>query len=202
MDFSKNLISDKETVVEAMSRLNSLPFSLTLFVIDGNGRLVGTLTDGDIRRGLIKGLSMDSEITVFMQRKFKYLIGFPKLLELKRIKSFGIRLLPVLDKEGRIVKVLDLQTTLAYLPVDVIFMAGGRGERLRPLTDTIPKPLLMLGDKPIIAHNLERLKRFGIENVFISINYLGEKIVDYFGDGSGLGLNIKYVKEEKPCGTI
>jgi NDP-sugar pyrophosphorylase family protein len=106
-----------------------------------------------------------------------------------------------LDEKGRIEKVYDLKKQKSILPVECVIMAGGRGERLRPLTDKIPKPMHKLGDKPIIEHNIDRLIRFGIEKIYISVKYLGQQIVDYFGDGSDKGISIEYVWEDKPLGT-
>ena len=101
----------------------------------------------------------------------------------------------------QIIDVVNFKYQKSYLPIDALIMAGGRGERLRPLTDTIPKPLLIVGDKPIIEHNIDRLKVFGIDEIWISINYLGDQIVDYFRDGSDKSLNINYVKEKNALGT-
>src|SRR5690606_30014339 len=88
------------------------------------------------------------------------------------------------------------------IPASALIMAGGRGERLKPFTDTIPKPLLAVGDKPIIEHNIDRLIKFGISEVFISVKYLGEQIKEYFGDGSSKGIRISYIEENEPLGTL
>jgi NDP-sugar pyrophosphorylase family protein len=114
----------------------------------------------------------------------------------------GIKLLPVLDDNQQIVQILDLKQIKTSLPVDAVIMAGGRGERLRPLTDKVPKPMLPLGDKPIIEHNIDRLKEHGVTNIYISINYLKQQLIDHFGDGSSRGISIKYVEEDKPLGTM
>ena len=99
------------------------------------------------------------------------------------------------------VDLIDLEYTKAQLPLEAVIMAGGRGKRLSPLTDTIPKPMLRLGDKPIIEHNIDRLISFGIKKIYISVKYLGEQIVNYLGDGSQKGISIEYVWEDEPLGT-
>jgi NDP-sugar pyrophosphorylase family protein len=107
-----------------------------------------------------------------------------------------------LNQTGQIEKVYDLSKLKSILPLHALIMAGGRGERLRPLTDLTPKPMLLLGGKPIIEHNIDRLISFGIESITISIRYLGDQIINYFGDGSSKGISIKYIKENEPLGTI
>jgi hypothetical protein len=118
------------------------------------------------------------------------------------IKQQQIGMLPVIDDAGKLVKLLDLKRLRTVLPVEVLLMAGGRGERLRPLTDETPKPLLRVGDKPIIEHNIDRLALYGIEKLHISVKYKAEQIESYFGDGSDKGLVIDYIREENPLGTL
>ena len=101
----------------------------------------------------------------------------------------------------KITRVIDLEITKSILPLECMIMAGGRGKRLSPLTDKIPKPMLLLGGKPIIEHNIDRLISFGIKKIYISLRYLGEKIQNYFGDGSSKGIQIIYIWEDKPLGT-
>ena len=201
MDFSKNIISHNASVIEAMKKLNELPNSLTLFAVDKHKRLVGTLTDGDIRRGFIQGKSLSDPVGKFMLKTFhKVLNGF-SVEDFKEARKRGIKLLPVVDQNGKIIKVYDLKKRKSNLPLECMIMAGGRGERLRPLTDKTPKPMLPLGNKPIIEHNIDRLISFGIEKIYISVKYLGQQIIDYIGDGSAKGISIEYIWEERPLGT-
>lgn len=200
-NFSKNIIPHTASVIEAMKKLNEVPGSLTLFVVDKQQRLVGTLTDGDIRRGLIQGLSLTDSVEKFMLCSFQKVFNGFTIHDFKNARAKGIRLLPVLNYEGRIEKVYDLKKHKSILPLECMIMAGGRGERLRPLTDTQPKPMLPLGNKPIIEHNIDRLISFGIEKIFISVKYLGQQIVDYLGDGSSKGIQIEYIWEDQPLGT-
>lgn len=203
IDLSKHIIKENSNIKEAFQKLNEVPASLTLFVTNANGKMIGTLTDGDIRRGFIKGLELSDTVETFMSYPFHYLndeeVGPQRLGE---IKKKGIRLLPVLDKEGEIKRVIDFSKVRTILPVDAVLMAGGRGERLRPLTDTLPKPLLKVGSKPIIEHNIDHLKEFGIRTFKITLRYLGHLIENYFGNGREKDISIQYVTEKEPLGTF
>jgi dTDP-glucose pyrophosphorylase len=177
--------------------------SRTLFVIDNANKLVGTLTDGDIRRGLLSGLEISYPIASFMNTKFKYLKDSDDKLELiKTFRNSDISLIPLVDDKFHLLKVLDLKKTRTLIPVTALIMAGGRGERLRPLTDVEPKPMLKVGGKPIIEYNIDRLIAYGITDIFISVKYLKEQIMDYFGDGSAKGINIQYIEETEALGTL
>jgi NDP-sugar pyrophosphorylase family protein len=121
--------------------------------------------------------------------------------DLSEYKKKLIRFIPVVDENKIIKSIIDLENYVGAIPVTAVIMAGGRGERLRPLTDTCPKPLLKIGDKPIIEYNVDRLKKFGVSKMVISINYLGQMLQDYLGDGSNKELNISYISEDKPLGT-
>ena len=196
------IISKEATIMDALKQLNKTQ-TFTLFVIDESEKVVGALTDGDIRRGLIQGASLDSDVYSICLKSFRYVDdknNTPKYIgELRRL---GIRLVPYLSASGKIQKLIDLQKVHGLLPIDAVIMAGGRGERLRPLTDTTPKPLLPLGEKPIIEYNVDRMLSYGIENITISVRYLGEQIKDYFGDGSAKNACIRYVDEDRPLGTL
>ncbi|MBR8537386.1 nucleotidyltransferase family protein [Carboxylicivirga sediminis] len=202
MDLDKFIVQDTISVIDVLKRLDSLTIAQTVFVVDCNNKLIGTITDGDIRRGLINGNSISDPVVNFMSTNFRALNGSVDPIKIKEYRNFGVNLLPVLNKDGSIRKVYDLERISTILPVDVVIMAGGKGERLRPLTNSTPKPMLPLGNKPIIEHNIDRLRSFGIENIYISINYLGEQIKDYFGDGKDKGLNIQYLEEKEFLGTI
>ena len=200
-DFSSHCIKEKVTILEAIKKINELSGSLTLLVTDHNNRMVGTLTDGDVRRGFINGLSLNDQVSNFMSKNFSAIKNGNSIADFKKIRELGIKLLPVLDDNNCITKVYDLRFKKSILPLECMIMAGGRGERLRPLTDMTPKPLLLLRDKPIIEHNIDRLINFGIEKFYISIKYLGQQIIDYLGDGSTKGITIEYIWEEQPLGT-
>lgn len=203
--FEGHILDSGSTAREALRKLDSLGVftNRTLFITDTSGRLVGTITDGDIRRGLLKNLEISDNVQAFMNASFKKIVVKPTgTEELRKFRERDILLIPVVDEQGLLTDVIDLEKTRTILPVTAVIMAGGRGERLRPMTDSVPKPMLKIGDKPIIEHNIDRLIQYGINEIYISINYLGDQIRKYFGDGSAKGIHIHYVEEDKPLGTI
>lgn len=202
-DIKKHLIHKEQRVKDALNKLNELASDAILFVTDENDRLIGSLTDGDIRRGFIKGYEFDTPLTEFIQTNPVFIQqGKYSIEDLNTYKQRNLKIIPILDTDGRIADILNFRIQRSRLPLDAIIMAGGEGRRLRPLTEQVPKPLLKVGDKPIIEYNIERLRLYGIQNIFISIKYLGEQLVDYFGDGSAYGVNIRYIREEQTLGTI
>jgi dTDP-glucose pyrophosphorylase len=202
VELKKHLVHRNDVVEVALFMLNELGQDLTLFVVTDDNVLVGTLTDGDIRRGLLKNLNIKNSVGEFMNTRFKFLKEAEFLLEeVEQYKEQGVRLLPVVDAQTKIRRLINFTSQSTVLPIDVLIMAGGEGQRLRPLTETTPKPLLKVGSKPIIEHGIDRLITFGINNFHISIKYLGEQMVDYFGDGSSKSVNISYVREEQKLGT-
>ncbi|TDX84099.1 nucleotidyltransferase family protein [Epilithonimonas xixisoli] len=201
--FKEHLISKNQSVRETLIHLDKLASDAILFVVDDRNTLLGSLTDGDLRRGFIRGLGFENPITDFIQPNPKFI--FDKEFNQERLKEFKdnlIKIIPILNKENQIVDVLNFRFRSTLLPLDAVLMAGGEGKRLRPLTETIPKPLLKVGEKPIIEYNIDRLANVGIENVYLSINYLGEQLEAYFGDGSSKNIKVNYLREEKPLGTI
>lgn len=199
----KHTIADNLPLKQALEKLNNVPDNLTLFVLNNQQQLVGTLTDGDVRRGLLNGLSLDDQAGRFMFHNFRFLRQFDfSLAQVKELREKRIKMVPVLDENHRIVRLADLNGSRSLLPLDAVMMAGGKGERLRPLTENTPKPLLKVGDKPILEHNIDHLASFGIERFFIAVNYLGDMIKDYFGDGSSKGIQIEYINENRPLGTL
>lgn len=202
-ELNRHLISDTSLVADALQQLNDLGDDLTLFVIDADNRLLGTLTDGDIRRAFLKNITISDKVSQVMNTTFKYLNNKRFSLEdVDQFRKSSVKLLPVLDHDKRIVRVVNFSEQKSMLPLDVVIMAGGEGQRLRPLTEKKPKPLLEVGNKPIIEHGIDRLASYGVNFITISINYLGEQVVEYFGDGSSKKININYVKEENKLGTI
>jgi len=174
-----------------------------LFVVDEQNRLIGSLTDGDIRRGLISRVDLDDKIENIFQNDPKYIVkGHEEFEKILIYRESNLRVIPVVDLNHCVVNVVNFREIKSYLPVDAVIMAGGKGQRLLPLTEHTPKPLLFVGNKPIIEHNLDRLAMFGIDDFWISINYLGEKIESYFGDGSLKNIQINYIKENRPLGTL
>lgn len=199
----KHLISLDAPLVDAVRALNSLSGkAMTLFAIDGEGRVAGSLTDGDVRRAILGGLGLDGEVSRAVNRDFKRLHSDSIDLErLRALRQAGVRLVPVLDGEGHIVEIIDTARTRTRLPLRAVLMAGGKGERLRPLTLTTPKPLLEIGGKAIIDYNIEALARCGITDISVTVNYMAEKLEEHFSEERG-GVRVKCVREDRPLGTI
>ena len=197
------LIHKNKNLVEGLQRLNKLRnlSRLILFVIDDNHKVVGSVTDGDIRRSIIAEQNLQKTLGEIANPDFKRLYQTDSYQSFEKYRKLDIKILPILNSEGILVDLIDLESTQAKLPLEAVIMAGGRGKRLSPLTDTIPKPMLQLGSKPIIEHNIDRLISFGIKKIYISVKYLGEQIVDYLGDGNQKNINIEYVWENEPLGT-
>lgn len=194
-----HIIDASATLVDALEKINRLSGGvMTLLVTDREGRAVGTLTDGDIRRAILRGLQLDSAVAEAMKRDFSFLPDGPvDVKALRAMRERGIRLVPVLDTEGRPVRLVDTDSTRTLLPVSAILMAGGKGERLRPLTLTTPKPLLKVADKAIIDYNIEALRRVGVDRIFVTVNYLADQLESHF-DGSG----VICIREPRFLGTI
>lgn len=199
----KHILYSHQTVTDALIKLNDLKKNTILIIVDEQDKLVGSLTDGDLRRGFIKGLKFDDPLTAYLQPDplFIYQHELSKTdLNTLRLRNFMV--VPIVDSDHKVVKILNLAQIQSVVPADVFIMAGGRGQRLMPLTADMPKPMLHVGDKPILEHNIDRLIQFGIKNIYLSVNYLADKIEDYFKDGSDKGVSIKYVHEDKPLGTL
>lgn len=199
----KYIITTSATVLDALKALDGTSHdSQTLFVVDNESRMVGTLTDGDIRRGLIAGVTLDTSVREIMHTNFKFVReGQNDAKLLKEFRERQIYFIPVLDEAGHIVKVCNLIKYRNFLPVDAVLMAGGKGERLRPLTEKTPKPLLPVGDKAIIDHNIDRLIFYGIKHISVTVNYLKEQIEEHFREPRN-EVQIKTVREPKFLGTI
>lgn len=201
--FNDHLIKQGSKIKEALNQLDKLSLDAVLFVVDEDNKLKGSLTDGDVRRGLIKGITIDQTVDFIIQSNPKFLKkGESDLNKIIEFRENNFKIIPILNKENQIVNVINFRNIRSYLPVDVVIMAGGKGSRLRPLTETTPKPLLNVGDKPILEHNINRLTLYGIDDFWISVNYLGSQIENYFGNGNGKNVNIEYVWENEPLGTI
>lgn len=202
-NYSRHLISSKSTLKDGLVSINQITDGiLCLFVIDNDEKLIGTLTDGDIRRALISGVDLDDSIVAATEKNFQsILLDAVAPSQIKSYRTSGIKLLPCLDEKGQIIKIYDLVAKESILPIDAVLMAGGKGERLRPLTDKTPKPLLMVGDKTIIDHNVDRLIQYGIEHINVTVNYLAEQIESHF-EKERDGIKISCVREKKYMGTM
>lgn len=203
MSVIKYIINQKATIKEALVALDGNTHDWqTLFVVDNTEKMVGTLTDGDIRRALIAGVELSDVVGKAMHTNFKFVRdGQNDARLLKEFREKQIFFVPVLDNKGHIVKVCNLIKYRNFLPVDAVLMAGGKGERLRPLTEKTPKPLLPVGDKAIIDHNVDRLISFGIKHISVTVNYLGEQLEEHFREPRN-EVQIQTVREPKFLGTI
>jgi dTDP-glucose pyrophosphorylase len=202
-NYKEHLILSGSTVKQALIVLNELSQDAILFVVNTKEKLIGSLTDGDVRRGLLNDFTVDSIIDDIIQPNPRYIrksqYNIQKIME---YRDNDFRIIPVLDEQDTVINVINFRYIKSYLPIDAVIMAGGRGQRLQPLTDTIPKPLLKVGMKAIMEHNLDRLSLFGIDDFWVSVKYLGEQIENHFGNGSEKNINIEYVWEKDPLGTI
>jgi dTDP-glucose pyrophosphorylase len=202
-NWKKIILSQADTMQTAISVLEEEALRIVL-IVDDDERLVGTVTDGDIRRGLIKQLPMNIKLDEFMHRKPTVAsINDDKPSILAKMKKLGLLQIPIVDDDERIVGLETLHRLLEKNKFDnpVLLMAGGFGKRLSPLTNETPKSLLRVGKKPILENILDQFISAGFHNFYISIYYKADMVQNYFGDGSSWGVSIKYVYENKPLGT-
>lgn len=202
--FSKYIITEDASIIDALKAINTMGSNeaLTLFVSDTDNMILGALTDGDVRRSLINGKDLTTKVGDIANRNFTYLkAGAYDVKQIHIAKEKGIELLPVLNEQMQIVDVVNLKKQKSYLPIDAVLMAGGKGERLRPLTEKTPKPLLKVGDKCIIDYNIDRLINYGVRHVSITVNYLKEQLEEYFAEPRN-NVQVKTVSEPKFLGTI
>ncbi|WP_461789339.1 nucleotidyltransferase family protein [Pedobacter sp.] len=200
---TRHTIDHTQSVREALIRLDEIAPDSILFVTDGDKKLLGSLTDGDLRRGFIKGLDFSNHLLDFVQPTPACLKE--NAVDLKKIEEYrnnDFKVLPIVNSLNVIVDILVFSLQKTLIPADAVLMAGGEGKRLRPLTENTPKPLLKVGEKPIVEYNIDRLVNYGIKKISLSINYLGEQIESYFGNGQSKGIQIEYVRETEPLGTI
>ena len=190
----------QSSLIEVLKKIDSSPFTQTVFVLD-NKKVVGTITDGDIRRGIINGLSLSHPIIEFINKNFLFVQeGENNFDKLKIFRKKRLKAIPLLNSKGELVKIIDFTKIKSMLPVDAVIMAGGKGTRLRPLTYDTPKPLLKVGEKEIISYNFDRLHQFGINNQYITVNYLGEQLKS-FCETYNNKINFNIVWEKEFMGT-
>lgn len=202
-DISKYIIPSSATLSDALIALNNLSGDvLTLLVVDQTGKMLGTLTDGDVRRNLIVSKDLQTSITEAMNVHFKYATqNHTDVRFIHDMREAGVILLPVLDENKKIVTLYNLKKLRSVLPIDAVLMAGGKGERLRPLTERIPKPLLPVNGKPIIDYNIERLIHFGVNHISVTVNYLKDQIEEHFSKPIE-NVQVQCVPEPRFLGTI
>jgi len=203
-DWQKALISSLVTIRETLQLIDDSSMQIAI-IVDETNRLLGIVTDGDLRRGIIRGISLDEPVTAIMNST-PITAGINKKQKeiLALMKQMQIRHIPILNHEGIIVGLQVLEHVLNHQQKKanwVFIMAGGLGLRLRPLTNDYPKPMLKVGNKPILEIIIENLIEYGFSRIYISVNYKAEMIKEYFGDGSRFGIEIRYIHEDKRLGT-
>jgi dTDP-glucose pyrophosphorylase len=202
-DWRKALLTVGATLKQAFRNLDESALQIIL-VVSPDGTLIGTLTDGDIRRGLLRGSDLESSVDPLISRDPMVVpeeLSRDVVLQLMRMNK--IHQLPVVDGMRRVVGLHvwdDLQAP-RHRPNAMVIMAGGLGTRLRPYTEACPKPLLPVGGKPMLEHIIERAKGEGFRHFILAVNYLGHMIRDHFGDGSNWDIQIDYLNEQAPLGT-
>lgn len=197
------LLPATATIRDAMRTLDKGSLRIVL-VCDAEQKLLGTVTDGDTRRGLLADANMQDPVTRVMNSSpFSVLDNTSREQRLKLMKQHDLTAIPILDKDGRILSLETLHQAMQPERRDnpVFIMAGGFGTRLKPLTDHCPKPMLRVGDKPMLEHLVNQFIQCGFHNFYFSTHYLPEVIRDHFGDGSKWGVSIQYVHEDSPLGT-
>lgn len=200
---NRYVISDAQTIIDALSALNEIGHvAQTLFVVNNENKMVGTLTDGDIRRSLITGHPITTQINNVMHKDFQYITEADwDVQRLKTLRKKNILFIPILDDKQHIVGICNLMKYKNILPIDAVLMAGGKGERLRPLTEKMPKPLLPVGDKAIIDYNIDNLIYYGIKHISVTVNYLREQIEEHFATERD-GIKVQCVREPRFLGTM
>ena len=201
-DLKDYIISLDSSIKQLIFKLESNASQIVLVVKDE--RLQGTVTDGDIRRALLRGETLNSSVEKIMNKNFKFLPETASEIEaFSLMKKETLKQMPLLDKEGRLKKIFLLDELIKpkFLPNDVVIMAGGKGKRLGVLTEDCPKPMLKINNRPILEIILEQCIEAGLKNFYFSVNYLKEQIQNYFEDGSRWNICISYLEENKSLGT-
>jgi len=212
------MISDLETILicpsasirQAILQIERNRQGIVL-VVDENEKLLGTITDGDVRRATLAGISLETSLTELMVRKrdpaypvpVTALAGSDSIEILQIMRKRSVRHVALVNQQSRVVGLSTMDELLPdpRMPLQAVIMAGGKGTRMRPLTEDVPKPMLMVGDRPIMEHIVDQLRDAGIKRVSIATQYLSQKISAHFEDGSRFGVELDYVKEDEPRGT-
>ena len=204
-----DVLLEGSKVIDAIGALEK-SLNQTIVVVSASGQLLGTVTDGDIRRLLLNEGSLDVDIDFVMNKSPITVDQDTSPSEiLSKLHKSKVRCLPVIDSDGTFIRLVDFRNTLDHFSSHLnksgfdfaVIMAGGEGLRLRPYTEKLPKPMVQVGGMPIIERQIEKLRQAGIKKIYISVNYLSEVIENYFEDGAKFGVVIQYLKEETKLGT-
>ncbi|EGF29403.1 nucleotidyltransferase family protein [Rhodopirellula baltica] len=202
-DLTGVCVTASSSILEAMKVIDSGAAQIAI-VVDNESRVTGVITDGDLRRGILRGAGLHDSVESLVRTKFRSVPeGTTRSEALDLIQAFGVSQLPVIDQSGRLCGLHSLNRIIQpqQLPNVAMILAGGKGTRLGTLTKSLPKPMLRVAGRPIIERILLHLIGNGIRRIFISVNYLAETIEDHFGDGSDFGCRISYLREDEPLGT-
>lgn len=197
------ILPESSTIEEAIRSLNEVAIKIVL-VVDKANKLIGTISDGDIRRGLLQNLDLNSPIeTIVRQNPLVVVPGMARDTVMRLMVANKIQQIPVVDDQQQLVglHLWDEMTTLPVRPNLMVIMAGGKGTRLLPYTQNCPKPMVLVAGKPMLEHIIERGKLEGFNHFVLAIHHLGHIIEAHFGNGKRLGVKIDYLREQSPLGT-
>jgi dTDP-glucose pyrophosphorylase/CBS domain-containing protein len=203
------LVSPQASIREAITRIDANGRGIVL-VVDSDYRLMGTVTDGDVRRALLSSVDLDTGVEKLLVRKHAHYAkpitakaGTPPDVLREIMHRHVIHQIPILDDTGRVVDLVTSDDLInpETIPIQAVVMAGGFGSRMAPLTDHMPKPMLEVGGRPLLEHIVEQLQQSGVRRVSVTTHYKPEAIRDHFGNGEGFGVEMNYVNEDSPLGT-
>lgn len=197
-------VGNNVSIIETVRVINEGGAQVAV-VATPEGKLAGVITDGDVRRAILKGIDLNKPITTIMRGECQFVtMDTPPEKVFETLRRDGLRALPLVHEDRHLAGLVHLDDFLS-VPLKrnnpIVIMAGGLGTRLRPLTDDCPKPMLRVGDRPMLELVIENFQRQGFDTFFISVNYKAEMIEEYFGDGSKFGASISYLREDRPLGT-
>ena len=196
-------VDSSQPIAIAMEKLNLPGHLRTLFVVSEKNTVIGAITDGDIRRGLLQGLTIQNSCEDFAFKNFHFIQeGNINLLKIKELQEKQILVFPFLNTDFSLKSIINFNQQKSLIPATAVIMAGGFGNRLRPLTESTPKPMLPVGGIPILEINIKRLAQFGISEIYVAVNYLKDQIKNHFKTGEDWGVNIHYIEETEPLGTV
>ena len=210
-ELARVTVTPKDSVRQVMECIDRSAKGIAL-VLDEGRLLIGTVTDGDIRRAILAGMDLELPIGELLKEREPAFaagaitapLGTDDTALLHLMAEHSVRHIPLLDEDGRVVDVAFLSELVKEyeLPLRAVVMAGGYGNRLRPLTEEVPKPMLPVGNRPLLELIVEQLKQAGIRQVNVATHYKGDVIADHFKNGEAFGVDIRYVKEDQPLGTV
>ena len=210
-DINKLLLGPNCTIPEAIAQLDIGRVGIIL-ILDQSGRLEGTVTDGDIRRAILNGNDLEGSIDKLLGLKggsayakpITALVGTSESQLLATLQEHKILHLPIVDFQAKVVDLVTLSDLVPSqgLGLNAVVMAGGQGSRLRPLTEDVPKPMLPVGNRPLLELIIDQLRDSGVGHINVSVHHKSEKIIDHFGDGTNFGVSISYLTEDQPLGTV